>query len=292
MRYRFIERERVHYPVRLLCGLLAVSRSSYYVWRGGYESPRTRDNRHLLGLIHAVYRRAKGRYGSPRIHQALREQGVAVGRHRVARLMQQAGLKARRRRRRFRATTQSRHAHPIAPNRLGRNFAANRPNEKWVADITYVPTREGWLYLAVVLDLYARRVVGWAMGRRMKEELPQAALHMALRQRRPPAGLMHHSDRGRQYTGRAYRGLLRQHRIRRSMSRKGNCWDNAPMESFIATLKTELIHRHDFHTRQEARQALFEYIEVFYNRQRTHSALGYKTPVQYEQQFESSIIVR
>ena len=162
MRYRFIERERVHYPVRLLCGLLAVSRSSYYVWRGGYESPRTRDNRHLLGLIHAVYRRAKGRYGSPLIHQALREQGVAVGRHRVARLMQQAGLKARRRRRRFRATTQSRHAHPIAPNRLGRNFAANRPNEKWVADITYVPTREGWLYLAVVLDLYARRVVGWA----------------------------------------------------------------------------------------------------------------------------------
>ncbi len=291
MRYRFIERERVHYPVTVLCRLLAVSRSSYSAWRPGHESQRTRENRQLLAHIRAIYTRAKQRYGSPRIHDALRGQGWAVGRHRVARLMQQAGLKARRSRRRFRATTESRHAHPIAPNRLRRDFTAQRPNEKWVADITYVPTREGWLYLAVVLDLYARRVVGWAMSPRMKEALPQAALTMALRQRRPTDRLLHHSDRGRQYASPAYRRQLRQHQIRRSMSRKGNCWDNAPMESFIATLKTELIHHHDFHTRAQARQAIFEYIEIFYNRQRTHSALGYKTPVQFEQLFEPSIIV-
>jgi len=160
-----------------------------------------------------------------------------------------------------------------------------------VADITYVPTREGWLYLAVVMDLYARKVVGWAMNSRMKEDLTKAALDMALRQRCPTDRLLHHSDRGRQYASRGYRRLLLHHRVRRSMSRKGNCWDNAPMESFMATLKTELIHHQDFHTLQEARQAIFEYIEVFYNRQRSHSALGYNTPVQYEQNFEPSIIV-
>ncbi len=292
MRYRFIEQERVHYPVIALCRLLAVSRSSFYAWRQGGESRRAQENRQLLTHIRAIYRRSKQRYGSPRIHDALRGQGWVVGRHRVARLMQQAGLQARRRRRRFRSTTNSRHAHPIAPNRLGRDFTAQRPNEKWVADITYIPTREGWLYLAVVLDLYARRVVGWAMSPRMKEALPQAALTMAVQQRRPTGRLLHHSDRGRQYAGRAYRRQLLQHRIRRSMSRKGNCWDNAPMESFIATLKTELIHHHDFHTRIQARQAIFEYIEIFYNRQRTHSALGYKTPVQFEQQFEPSTTVR
>ena len=292
MRYRFIEQERVHYPGIALCRLLAVSRSSFYAWHQGGESRRAQENRQLLTHIRAIYRRSKQRYGSPRIHDALRGQGWVVGRHRVARLMQQADLQARRRRRRFRSTTDSRHAHPIAPNRLGRDFTAQRPNEKWVADITYIPTREGWLYLAVVLDLYARRVVGWAMSPRMKEALPQAALIMAVQQRRPTMRLLHHSDRGRQYAGRAYRRQLLQHRIRRSMSRKGNCWDNAPMESFIATLKTELIHHHDFHTRTQARQAIFEYIEIFCNRQRTHSALGYKTPVQFEQQFEPSTTVR
>ena len=291
MRYCFIEQERVHYPVTVLCHVLAVSRSGYYAWRMRGESRRTRDNRQLLQQIHTIYTRFKKRYGSPRIHNALQDQGLRVGRHRVARLMQQAGLRARKSRRRFRGTTDSRHAHPIAPNRLDRTFAADRPNEKWVADITYIPTREGWLYLAVVLDLYARKVVGWAMRSRMKEDLTKAALDMALRQRHPTERLLHHSDRGRQYASRGYRRLLLQHRIGRSMSRKGNCWDNAPMESFMATLKTELIHHHDFHTRQEARQAIFEYIEVFYNRQRSHSALGYKTPVQFEQNFESSIIV-
>jgi putative transposase len=205
--------------------------------------------------------------------------------------MQQAGLRARKSRRRFRATTDSRHAHPVAPNRLHRNFTAERPNEKWVADITYIPTREGWLYLAAVMDLYARKVVGWAMSPRMKEDLAKTALAMALHQRHPRDRLLHHSDRGRQYASRGYRQLLLQHRIRRSMSRKGNCWDNAPMERRMATLKTELIHHQYFYTRQEARQAIFEYIEVFYNRQRSHSALGYKTPVQYEQDFEPSIIV-
>ncbi|MBT6621151.1 MAG: IS3 family transposase [Gemmatimonadetes bacterium] len=225
------------------------------------------------------------------MHDALQNQGVRGGRDRVARLMQQAGLRARKSRRRVRATTDSRHAHPVAPNRLHRNFTANRPNGKWVADITYVPTREGWLYLAVVMDLYARKVVGWAMNSRMKEDLTKAALDMALRQRCPTDRLLHHSDRGRQYASRGYRRLLLHHRVRRSMSRKGNCWDNAPMESFMATLKTELIHHQDFHTLQEARQAIFEYIEVFYNRQRSHSALGYNTPVQYEQNFEPSIIV-
>lgn len=292
MRYRFIQHQQTTYPVRVLCQVLAVSRSGFYAWRRRrQETPRQVQNRLLLAQLRMVYYRSQQRYGSPRIHRALRRQGVAVGRHRVARLMRQAGLRAHPLRRRMR-TTQSEHTQPVAPHRLQRAFTADGPNEKWVCDITYIPTRQGWLYLALILDLYARRVVGWAMRGRLQDELTQAALRMAVHHRRPKGGLLHHSDQGRQYASRVYGRLLAQHRILPSMSRKANCWDNAPMESFIATLKTELIHQRDFQTQEEARQAIFEYIEVFYNRQRLHSALDYLTPVEYERQFYDSLTVQ
>lgn len=287
MRYRFIESQRRQYPVAVLCEVLAVSRSGFYAWRRRRPSRRAGENHALLAQIHRVYGASKGRFGSPLVHQTLRQQGHPVGRHRVARLMRQAGLRARRARR-FRPTTDSRHTQSIAPHVLQRDFHTDRPGEKWVADITYIPTQQGWLYLAVILDLYARRVVGWAMSRRMTDRLTLAALRMALQHRPATGRLLHHSDRGRQYASRAYRRLLAQHRIRRSMSRKGNCWDNAPMESFFATLKTDLVHDQIFHTRDQARQAVFEYIEGFYHHRRPHSALGYLTPSACERQFQDS----
>ncbi len=281
MRYRFIAAEKALYPIALLCRLLQVSRSGYYAWCRRKESRRKAANRALLKQIERIHQQSQRRYGSPRIHQALQAEGVPAGRHRVARLMRQAGIHAQRRRP-YRRTTDSAHDQPVAPNVLQRDFHSETPNEKWAADITYIPTQEGWLYLAVVLDLYARRVVGWAMSERLKEDLTLQALDMAIRQRQPPHGLLHHSDRGRQYASKAYRRRLSQQGIQASMSRVGNCWDNAVVESFFATLKTELIHQQDYPTREQARLAIFEYIEGFYNTHRCHSAIGYLSPAQFE----------
>lgn len=281
MRYRFIAAEKALYPIALLCRLLQVSRSGYYAWCRRKESRRKAADRALLAQIDRIHQQSQRRYGSPRIHQALQAEGVPAGRHRVARLMRQAGIHAQRRRP-YRRTTDSAHDQPVAPNVLQRDFHSETPNEKWAADITYIPTQEGWLYLAVVLDLYARRVVGWAMSDRLKEDLTLQALDMAIRQRQPPHGLLHHSDRGRQYASKAYRRRLNQQGIQASMSRVGNCWDNAVVESFFATLKTELIHHQDYPTREQARLAIFEYIEGFYNTHRCHSAIGYLSPAQFE----------
>lgn len=236
MRYQFVAAEKALYPISLLCRLLQISRSGYYAWCRRKESLRKVANRALLERIRRIHAQSKQRYGSPRIHQALQAEGLPIGRHRVAGLMRHAGLHAHRRRR-YRVTTDSAHDRPVAPHVLQRDFHSNTPNEKWVADITYIPTGEGWLYLAVIIDLYARRVVGWALSDRLKEDLTLKALDQAIRQRQPPRGLLHHSDRGSQYASNAYRRRLRQQGMRASMSRVGNCWDNAVVESFFATLK-------------------------------------------------------
>lgn len=283
MRFRFIEVEKATYPVALLCRILQVARSGYYAWRSRPESRRSRSNRKLLVDIQAVHKASRRIYGSPRVHREMHDQGQQVGRHRVARLMRENGLYGRRRRR-FRTTTQSNHAYPLAENLLARQFTVAGPDQAWVTDITYIWTLEGWLYLSVILDLYSRRVVGWAMGVRIDQELTLRALRMALAGRRPPPGLVHHSDRGSQYAAKAYRRMLAANRIDCSMSRKGDCWDNAVAESFFATLKVELVYETQFTTREQARGLIFEYIEGFYNRVRRHSYLGYVSPVVYERE--------
>jgi transposase InsO family protein len=265
-----------------MCKMLDVSASGYYAWRGRPESMRTAANRQLIEEIRRVYGDSGGRYGSPRVHAALRAVGRRIGRNRVARLMHHHGICARRKRR-FCRTTDSSHDFPLAPNLLDRQFAASAPDRVWLADITYIPTAEGWLYLAVVLDMFSRRVVGWAMDERITRELTLNALRMAIATRRPQPGLLHHSDRGSQYAAHAYRHLLASHGMRCSMSRKANCWDNAPMESFFGSMKTELDGASSYQTRQAARSGLFQFIEGFYNCRRLHSAIGYMTPMQREQ---------
>lgn len=297
-RYAFIREHRARWPVRLTCRVLRVSPSGYYAWHrrtrpDAVPGPRQRRSEQLLVQVRRAYHEHRGVYGSPRVYRALRIAGQLVSRNTVAKLMRRDRLRARTRRRFVPRTTDSRHGRPVAPNVLARDFTAAAPDRKWVADITYVPTRDGWLFLAVVLDCYSRRIVGWAMDGAMPTELVSRALQMALQQRRPdgrrpdgrrPDGmqLVHHSDRGCQYASREYQQLLRAHGIRRSMSRSGDCYDNAMMESFFATFKTELVHGHDYATRDEARGSIFEYIEVFYNRRRLHSALGYVSPEQFE----------
>jgi putative transposase len=281
MGFRFIEDHRDVFNVRVMCAVLEVSASGYYAWRERPESQRDVANRELLAEVRRVHSDSRRRYGSPRVHAALRREGRRVGRNRIARLMRRHGIQARRTRR-FRKTTDSNHAFPIAPNLLARQFTATAPNQVWLADITYWPTLEGWLYLAIVLDMFSRKVVGWAMSDTMSQELTIAALRMAITNRRPGPGLLHHSDRGSQYAAHDYRRLLDEHGMLCSMSRKGDCWDNAPMESFFSSLKTELDDG-PFETRQAARTALFGFLEGFYNRQRLHSALGYLTPNQKEQ---------
>lgn len=282
MRFAFVSVEKVRYPVTTLCRLLEVSRSGFYASCGRSESGRSREDRKLLEEIRAGHTASRRTYGSPRVHRDLRERGVAGGRHRVARLMREAGLFSKRRRR-YRVTTDSNHSHPLADNVLARDFTADGPNRKWAADITYVWTRSGWLYLAAVIDLYSRRVVGWAMSTRMTRQLALDALLMALAHRGQPEQLVHHSDQGSQYASRDYRRLLRSHGIECSMSRRGNCWDNAVVESFFATLKSELVHHADYQDPAEAKANIFEFIEVFYNRQRRHSTLGYVSPADFEQ---------
>jgi transposase InsO family protein len=267
------------FPVSVMCEVLGVSRSGYYAWASRAESARAAADRALAAEIRAAHTASRGRYGSPRVHAELRARGRRVGRKRVARLMRGMGLAARRRRR-FRRTTDSRHSFPIAPNLLGRNFTAAAPDRVWLADLTYIWTAEGWLYLAVVLDLCTRRVVGWAMADHLGHELALAALDMAIARQRPAPGLVHHADRGVQYAAHGYRARLLAHGMLCSMSRKGDCWDNAPMESFFATLKRELVEEADYQTRNQARADVFQYIEGFYNRRRLHSALGYLTPGQ------------
>jgi transposase InsO family protein len=265
-----------------MCDELKVSPSGYYAWRTRPVSAREMANRDLYKQIEAVYNDNHGVYGSPRIYYELKDQGVACSENRIARLMRLRGLKAKQSKR-FRSTTKRNQADPAAPNLLKRNFEAEQPDQKWLADITYIPTQEGWLYLASILDLYSRRIVGWAMSERMTSDLTVTALKMALEQRQPAAGLIHHSDQGSQYTDQAYQALLKHHSICASMNGVGTWYDNAPMESFFGTLKSELVHLCVYHTRTEARTDLFSYIETFYNRRRRHSALDYLSPEAYEQ---------
>jgi transposase InsO family protein len=280
-----VRREEANHAVVRLCRAVEVSRSGYYAWCRSLESERTRANRTLLEAIREIYEGSRGIYGAPRIHHELRIQGHPCGRHRVARLMRRAGLRARMKRR-YRVTTRSEHRHPTAPNLLAQRFHAERANQAWVADITYIATREGWLYLAVVIDLFSRRVIGWATSGTMTRALVIDALHVALGRRRASPGLVHHSDRGSQYASNEYQLLLAREGFVCSMSGRGNCYDNAVAESFFHTLKTELVHHHRYETRAEAHASLFEYIEGFYNRQRKHSALGYQSPSEYEERTE------
>lgn len=277
-RYRFIATHRQSYPVQRLCAVLGVSSSGYYEWVRREPSQRQQANEALGRRIRAIHEKSRQTYGYPRIHAELREAGEVVGKHRIARLMSQMGLKTRGQRR-FRVTTQANEGRRPAPNLLAQDFSATRPNQKWLVDITYLATREGWLYLAGVLDTYSRRIIGWSMSERLTEPLVCDALKMALVQRGAPD--LHHSDQGSQYTARAYLALLEKAHIQVSMSGVGRCYDNAMKESFWATLKRECAD-HTFPTRAFARQAIFEYIEVWYNRQRRHSALGYLSPCAFE----------
>lgn len=267
-----------------MCQVLQVSTSGYYEWRKREPSQREQANEHLLKAIRRVHEASRGTYGSPRVQAALKREGVSAGKHRIARLMKAQGIAGKTSQRKGPRTTQREAGAQAAPNWLAQDFTASRPNEKWLADITYIDTAEGWLYLAAVLDLYARPVVGWSMANHLRAELVTDALQMALGRRLPLETLLHHSDQGSQYTSRVVRDLLDKHHIQVSMSGVGNCYDNAPMESFFGTLKSECALA-PFATQAEARQALFEYIEVWYNRQRLHSALGYLPPLEFEHRF-------
>jgi transposase InsO family protein len=277
---------KTEHPIRSLCAALAVSSSGYYDWcfRQANPSRRTQENSHLAKQIIQLHQASRQTYGSPRIQVALARAGHVHGRRRIARLMRQQGLCGRAKGRFRVCTTDSHHDLPIAPNRLPKLPAPSFPNQVWVGDITYIHTAEGWLYLAGILDLYSRRLVGWAMSEHIDTELILAAWGMARTQCQPAANLVFHSDRGVQYASLAYRQALHHSQTIASMSRKGNCYDNAAMESFWSTLKHELIYRRSFQTRAEARQSIFEFIEVFYNRQRLHSSLGYRSPIDFETQ--------
>jgi transposase InsO family protein len=282
VKYAFIESELAMHDVTTSCRVLSVSRSGYYQWLDREPSPRLAAAEALAEEIQGVYRENRCVYGSPRIHRVLQSRGRKVSEKTVAKLMKLRQLCAKGKKRFVPKTTDSSHDQPIAGNVLEREFTAALPNEKWAADITYIPTEEGWLYLAGVLDLCSRKIVGWSMHEHMQAELVQEALTMALVRRKPQAGLLHHSDRGVQYASEAYRRLLESHGITASMSAKGDCWDNACVESFWSTLKTELVHHECYQTRDQARQSIFEYIEVFYNRKRLHSSLGYLSPEAFE----------
>jgi len=266
----------------MMCALLRVSRSGYYAWRGRPDSATKRRNRELSRKIHRLHAASGGVYGSPKIHQQLLADGERCGRHKVARLMRQAGLRGCPKK--LYRTRSSPAVAVKAANLLQQNFSAKQTDERWVSDITYIPTRQGWLYLAAVMDLYSRRIIGWSMSRRIDRHLALNALNMALGQRRPTADLIHHSDRGAQYLSDDYQALLKKHGIRCSLSGAGSCYDNAAAESFFSLLKRERVNRVRYRTREEARSDVFDYIERFYNRQRSHSYLGYTSPVQFEQQ--------
>ncbi len=282
MRYICIDRRRHQYPVKMMGWLLKVSRSGYYAWRVRPESVRAQTDRELTRVIRRLHDQSKGVYGSPKMHHELKDEGYQCGRHKVARLMRLAGLRGCPKRR-FRVTTQSDPSHPVAANLIDQDFTAKAPNQLWASDITYIPTHQGWLYLAVVMDLYSRRIVGWSMSRRMNRHLVIDALSMAVGARQPEGALIHHSDRGSQYTSDDFREALEQQGIQCSMSGRGNCYDNAVVESFFGILKRERVNRVRYRTREEARADVFEYIECFYNRQRRHGYLGNISPATFEE---------
>lgn len=283
MRYRFIDAHKKVWPVNLMCGVLQVARSGYYDWLKRPEGVQAASNHTLDDEIRRVFAEHKQRYGAPRITDELHDQGITCSKNRVARRMKKLGLRGIQAKK-FKVTTDSNHNKPVAEDLLGQDFTAARSNQKWVSDITYLWTDEGWLYLAVVMDLYSRAIVGWAMDKRMTQQLVMDALTMALFRRGFPKGTIIHSDRGSQYCAAAYQRLIREKHLRCSMGRRANCYDNAAMESFFHTLKVEQVHRQRYRTRAAAKTAVFEYIEVYYNRKRKHSAIGHKVPMQFEQQ--------
>lgn len=281
MRFRLIDAEKAKLPVGRMCALLDVSPSGYYAWRSRKPSRRQLDDMVFLAHIRAHFAASRRTYGSPRMHVELSEEGLAIGRHRVARLMSENGLRANQKRR-FKRTTDSDHGGPVAANLIDQNFACNGPNQKWGADISYIWTAEGWLYLAIVLDFHSRRIVGWAISDRLKRDLALRALQRAITMRQPPPGLIHHSDRGSQYCSDDYRRLVKNAGMVASMSGKGNCYDNAIVETVFKTIKAELIWRTSFQTRHQADKSIGNYIDGFYNPVRRHSALGFKSPIRFE----------
>jgi transposase InsO family protein len=282
VKYAFIKEHLPSFPVDAACHVLMVSRSGYYAWRDRRPSPRTQRRRELAASIRLIHEDNRRVYGSPRVHQALASRGEPVCVNTVAKIMKNDGIRARTKRKHTPRTTDSRHGQPVAENVLNREFDAARPNGKWATDITYIPTDEGWLYLAAVIDLCSRKVVGWSMAPHMKSGLAGDALKMAIARRQPGQGLLHHSDRGVQYASDHYQQLIASHGMTVSMSGKGDCWDNACAESFWATLKSELVHHEHYQTHEQARASIFEYIEVFYNRKRLHSSIGYMSPEAFE----------
>lgn len=281
MIYRFIEKHRSAHAVEMMCRILRVTRSGYYAWKKRGESRRKRSDAVLLEKIRESYWQSRGRYGSPNIHEDLRQWDYRCSRKRVARLMREAGLRAKTIRR-FRVTTESKHTLPVADNLLQRQFSAQAPGKVWVSDITYLWTRQGWLYLCVIMDLWDRKIVGWSIGERLTADLAVEALRKAVMRRQPQEGLMFHSDRGIQYCSEVFRTELRRHVMLQSMSRKGNCWDNAVAESFFGILKRELVYHETYRTRDNARLSVFQYIEGWYNRRRRHSTLGRRSPHMFE----------
>jgi transposase InsO family protein len=282
VKYAWIAAHRKEFAIEVLCRVLEVSSSGYYAWRQRAPSGLQQRREKLLNEIKQVHAQSRGIYGSPRVFKELQDRGVKACENTVAKLMSQAAIRSKTVRKYVPTTTDSKHIHPVAENVLDRNFTAPTPNQKWVADITYIQTQEGWLYVAAVLDLCSRMVIGWSMAEHLKTELVEDALQMAFRRRNPSAGVLHHSDRGVQYACGDYQELLKAHGCTCSMSRRGNCYDNAAMESFWSTLKRELVYHEQYATREEARLSIFEYIEVFYNRVRRHSSLGYVSPEAFE----------
>jgi putative transposase len=282
VKFQFIQEHLQQFPIEVACAVLEVSRSGYYAWRERPGSSQAQRREALAVKIQYVHQEHRGVYGSPRVCRVLQAQGEQVCENTVAKVMRQQDLRAKSKKQFVPRTTESLHEQPVARNLLNREFAAAGPNRKWAVDITYIPTDEGWLYLAGVLDLFSRKIVGWAMAEHMRTDLVSQALEMAITQRGPGAGLLHHSDRGVQYASEDYQQLLQAHQMHCSMSGKGECWDNACVESFWGTLKTELVHHEHYATRAAARQSIFEYIEVFYNRKRLHSSLGYLSPEAFE----------
>ncbi len=284
MKYGVIEQMRQDYPVPPMCRLLGVSTSGYYAWRKRPASSRAQQEPRLEAEVLAAHQRTRETFGVERLQKDLREHGVKVGVHRIKRLRRKLGLRCKQKRK-FKATTNSKHDLPVAPNLLNQDFAATAPNQAWCGDITYIATDEGWLYLAGLKDLFSGELVGYAMAERMTKHLVMQALFRAVASRRPAPGLIHHTDRGSQYCAHAYQELVGQFHMQTSMSRRGNCFDNAPIESFWGTLKSELVYHRRFATREEARRAISEYIEIFYNRQRTQARLDYLSPVAFTQRY-------
>ncbi len=285
MKYAFIQRHEKNYPIGVMCRVLRASRSGYYQWRKGRVNPRLLRRQRLLAEIKRIYEESRGTYGSPRITRELRKGSVVVNEKTVAELMKESSIQAKQKKK-YKATTNSNHNLPVAKNRLKRDFSATKPNQAWVGDITYIRTDEGWLYLSAFIDLFSRKVVGWSMSERMTADLVVDAFRMALFRQKRKAPKLVHSDRGSQYCSEAFRKVLKEHRCKRSMSRKGDCWDNAVAESFFGTLKTELVHHERYKTREQARLNIFDYIETFYNRRRLHSYLNYVSPEDFEKSRE------